>query len=183
MREETIYYADDGTPFKDRQECLKYEATCRNDARYKVMQVMLELDEKIWKKYYPNAKPCDDNPSPENAYLWLKNDIGYLFADKQLNMEKVKSDICEMIAETGFEKEILKQIEMDEIVRGAEIRRDFATALRNAKRGTQLSKPLGWSFNKRDICELAKLHKANKFRKKNGKFSAGEYDEFLNNDI
>ena len=57
-------------------------------------------------------------------------------------METVKSDICEMIAETGFEKEILEQIDMDEIVRDAEIRRDFATALRNVKRGTQRWKNL-----------------------------------------
>ena len=143
MRVETIYYADDGKPFKDRQQCLKYEAACkRNDARYKVMQIMKELDKKIWDKYYPNAEPCKDKPSLENAYLWLKNDIGYLLADEQLNMETVKSDICEMIAETGFEKEILEQIDMDEIVRDAEIRRDFATALRNVKRGTQRWKNL-----------------------------------------
>ena len=197
MRAVTTYYADDGKPFSNEKDCLEYEAACkRNDTRYKIMQVILELDEKIWNKYYPNAKPCGDKPSAENAYLWLKGDISSLFADKQLNIEEVKYDIYKMIAETGFEKEILKQIEMDEIIRNAEIRRDFATALQNVSRGTQLSQPLGWKFSKRDICELAKLHKANKFRKKiedlledcnfhyeNGKFSAGEYDEFLECDI
>ena len=56
-----------------------------------------------------------------------------------------------------------------------------------------LSGPLDWSFSKRDLTELAKLHKANKCRKKiedlltdcnfhyeSAKFHNKDYTEFLN---
>ncbi len=55
---------------------------------------------------------------------------------------------------------------MDKCIDDATIRKDFAAALKSVKHGDDLSGRLDWSFSPRDISELAKLHKAGKFRKK-----------------
>ena len=73
-----------------------------------------------------------------------------------------------------------------------EVREDWENALEQVNRGTDLSSKIGYGFTKNDIVELAKLHKANKFREKIedlltdcnfhyecGQFMIGEYDEFL----
>ena len=48
----------------------------------------------------------------------------------------------------------------------AHIRHDWYTAIKFAKKGTDLSARIRWSFFRDDIKELAKLHKANRGRKK-----------------
>ena len=83
-------------------------------------------------------------------------------------------------------------IDIEELQKKAEIRRDFDSALRSVKHGTELSRLLDWSFREEDITELARLHKEGKHRKKIedlltdcnfhyecGQLCAGEYEEFL----
>ena len=78
------------------------------------------------------------------------------------------------------------------ILASVKIRRDWAQALREVKKGSELSGCIGYSFYDSDISALAQLHKANKFRKKIeslltdcnfhkecGDFSEGLYDEYL----
>lgn len=73
-----------------------------------------------------------------------------------------------------------------------EVRADWETALEQTNRGTDLSRVIDYGFTKNDITELAKLHKANKFREKIedlltdcnfhyecGQFMMGEYEEFF----
>ena len=73
-----------------------------------------------------------------------------------------------------------------------EIRENWESALEQVKDGTDLSSKIGYGFSDKDITELAKLHKANKFREKIedlltdcnfhyecGQFANGEYEEFL----
>ena len=61
---------------------------------------------------------------------------------------------------------IRQYVSIDAAWRDAEIRRDWASALRAVKHGEDLSHDIDWAFSPRDIKNLAKLHKANRFRKK-----------------
>ena len=83
--------------------------------------------------------------------------------------------------------------ETERIKRAKEIRNDFASALRSVKNGRELSGALGYGFSNEDIANLAKLHKANKFRRKiedlledcnfhteSNDFATGDYDKYLN---
>ena len=73
-----------------------------------------------------------------------------------------------------------------------ETRINFEKALAKCKYGRDLSESLGWGFTDEEITELAKLHKANKYRGKiedlledcnfhyeNSKFKAHDYSEFI----
>ena len=81
---------------------------------------------------------------------------------------------------------------LEEAEQEAAIRMDFAKALKNAQKGSDLSYPLGFGFSKDDIRELAKLHKRNRYRRKIedlltdcnfhqecADFADGNYDEYL----
>ena len=72
------------------------------------------------------------------------------------------------------------------------IRNNWEQALRQVKKGTDLSYPIQWSFSDNDIFELAKLYKRNKFRKKIwdlledcnfhtecGDFAEGNFDKYI----
>lgn len=76
--------------------------------------------------------------------------------------------------------------------RSAGIRKDWGEALRFVKRGELLSRAIGYGFTRDDIATLAKLHKANRFRKKiealltdcnfhteSADFAAGRYDKYI----
>ena len=72
----------------------------------------------------------------------------------------------EIIDHTDTPEAIRKYVSLDAAWRDAEIRRDWASALRTVKHGEDLSCEIDWAFSTRDIKNLAKLHKANRFRKK-----------------
>lgn len=57
---------------------------------------MLELDEKIWKKFYPDDKE-DSKPELHTAYLWLKSDIVHILTDEAFDTETVENEIMAMI--------------------------------------------------------------------------------------
>lgn len=76
--------------------------------------------------------------------------------------------------------------------RAAEIRKDWGEALRFVKRGELLSRAIGYGFTCDDLATLAKLHKANRFRRKiealltdcnfhteSADFAAGRYDKYI----
>lgn len=73
-----------------------------------------------------------------------------------------------------------------------EVRADWASALKRVRKGSDLSSVIQYSFYDEDIAELAKLHKAGRFRTKieellddcnfhheASKFYRRQYDEFL----
>ena len=117
----------------------------------------------LWSLYWKN----DDNSEAEKrlnslTYLpqlkiWLTTDTAEALKKSKLNdLDKIK----EIVAGSGAE------IDFAKCVKEAEIRLDFASALRNVKRGTELSYPLGWGFDRDDLMALMKLHRSNKFRRK-----------------
>lgn len=78
------------------------------------------------------------------------------------NFDKTYREIAELLQAS----DVSKHIAIEKAYREAEIRRDFASALRSVRRGGQLAEALRYAFSGTDLYNLAKLHKKNKFRKK-----------------
>ena len=117
----------------------------------------------LWSLYWKN----DDNSEAEKSLnnstyfpqleIWLAADTAEALKKSKLNdLDKIKEIVAGSGAEIDFEK----------CVKEAEIRLDFASALRSVKRGTELSYPLGWGFDRDDLMALMELHRSNKFRRK-----------------
>lgn len=88
-----------------------------------------------------------------------------------LSMEATDHDaellkIEESIRKTGLEAAIKKAIGWDRIVQGVHVRTDFGAALKNVRRGSDLSSVVNYRFSQCDLVALLELHKRNKFRKK-----------------
>lgn len=188
----TTYTAEDGTVFDNHFVCVMYEESCKKQRVQQCQETMRNLDNEIWKKYFPETTEDMPDAPLEQVYLWLKNDILAILAyHDELNADP--NDIFSMIEASEFGAEILeKYINKDAILDEVSIRRDYATALESVTNGRALSGRIGYAFGKKDLCKLAKLHKENKFREKiedlledcnfhyeSSKFSSGEYDEVL----
>ncbi len=131
--------------------------------------IVQRLDEVIWKHFYPNWQPDDETLtiSDDNCFMYFEEDIKCIFRDNDI--DRAKEYIFEQIhlqSSAPVESYIKKHLHMDKCIDDAMIRKDFAAALRSVKHGDDLSGRLDWSFSPKDISELAKLHKAGKFRKK-----------------
>lgn len=141
--------------------------------------------------YFPNDNDFIDkiqNLAHYQVKMWFENDLKYAGLTHPLDEIKEFVYICL----PNDKEEIDKTFNWNEIAKDIEIRNDFATALKKCKRGTDLSHLLGYGFSKRDISNLAKLHKSNKYRKKIedlledcnfhyecNEFMQGNYAEFI----
>ena len=161
-----------------------------------LMQEILRLDLMIFRKYceyrgdsegeYEDKKIPDMNLAP----VWLQNDLEAILS---LHPDK-ETEIIKIIKQSVNGEKILSDyIDLNEIHTAVKIRCDFDSALSLVDEGWKLAKHLGWSFSARDIAELAKLHKADKHRKKIEdlledcnfhevcmNFADGNYDKYLN---
>lgn len=111
----------------------------------------------------------DNSPIPQKdmdiAYLWLEEDVSAALTHAE-DMQEALKEIANILDGSTMRSDVYDCINLDNLMRGVSIRRDFATALRSVKCGRELSAPLRWGFSPDDLNKLAKLHKANKFRKK-----------------
>lgn len=156
------YLADDGTIFEKENDCREYEESLKKKKNEEILEEMKELDLRIWRTFHPEDISTDEPPLVL-APIWLKSDICSILID----FENSKETILEMIHDSKYEKEILdKYLKWKDIEKNVEVRKDFTTAFKNVKYGTDLSKILEYAFNKRDLKNLATLHKKNKCRRK-----------------
>lgn len=188
MTVEKTYIAEDGRKFEFEYECRKHEDELKENKRKALLQEIIELDEKIWKKYHPDYKD-ENRPNLQQAVIWLNYDISHILYE----FPDSETDILAIIKKSVYGDEIIeKYLNLDKAREKASIRRDFTAALKSVKYGSQLSSKLDWSFTDKDLKVLAELHKAGKFRKKIedlledcnfhsecGKFINHDYDEFL----
>ena len=125
------------------------------------MQEIVNIDRKIWEKYHPDWE--EENP-PElyQATMWLHTDIVSILLD----FENSWVDILGIIKKSKYGAEIVKKLSVDEIKAEVALRKDFLSALRSVKLGSALSRKVNYSFYAKDLGQLARLHKANKCRKK-----------------
>lgn len=117
----------------------------------------------LWSLYWKNDDDSEAEKSLNNSTyfpqlkIWLATDTAEALKKSKLNdLDKIR----EIVAGSGAE------IDFAKCVKEAEIRLDFASALRSVKRGTELSYSLGWGFDRDDLMALMELHRSNKFRKK-----------------
>ena len=99
------------------------------------------------------------------AVLGFKVDIEEILVDAE-DYDATLAYILDAVLNERYGEKILDLIKVDSIKENVKVRKDFASALRKVKKGDELSSVLEWMFSPKDIKELAKLHKSNKFRKK-----------------
>lgn len=156
------YLADDGKVFEKENDCREYKESLKKKKNEEILEEMKELDLRIWRTFHPEDISTNE-PSLVLAPIWLKTDICSIFID----FENSKEIILEMIHDSKYGREILdKYLKWSDIEKNVEVRKDFTTAFKNVKYGTDLSKILDYAFNKRDLKNLASLHKKNKYRRK-----------------
>lgn len=185
MRTKMLYIAEDGISFESEIECRVHERKVKQE----ILQNMKDLDLYLWKKYFPESE-INAEPELYQASMWLQTDI----AEIMVSFPESKDEIISTIKANPYGDKILQDyLNFDKLKRRVEIRKDFLTALKSVKRGSELSGLLEWSFSNKDLTELAKLHKANKCRRKIedlltdcnfhyecSKFHDKDYTEFLN---
>lgn len=188
MKIEQTYIANDGKRFNDRNKCIKYESELREKKRNEILQEIKKLDLAIWKKYYPDYKE-ENEPELYQSPKWLQNDIVAIIID----FPESEKDIISIINRAKYGKEIIADyLRFDVIKNEIKVRTDFLSALCSIESGSDLSSSIQYSLSSKDLMELAKLHKANRCRRKIeelltscnfhyecGKFINKEYEEFL----
>lgn len=188
MKVERTYIANDGKRFDNENECCEYEEKLREKARNELLQEIKDLDLAIWKKYHPDYKE-ESEPELYQASMWLNADV----AEIMIEFPESENDIISIVKASKHGEKILSDyLHMDSVKTEVDVKTDFLSALRSVKDGSDLSSDIGWRLSDRDLSELAKLHKANKCRRKIeelltncnfhyecGKFANKEYDEFL----
>lgn len=192
MKKIVTYYAEDNKTFGTEKERREYEKKLRKVKMMKIQKAMCDLDGRIWKKYYPDEDTKISQPELHTACIWLRNDIVHILTDGDIGRSKAREDILAIIKAEEYGEEILKYIRMDNILEEVKIRTDYLSAFQKVECGSDLAGDIGYCLGKKDLYQLAKLHKSNKYRKKIedlltacnfhhecGKFVNKEYEGFL----
>lgn len=162
MKIEQTYIADDGKRFDDKNACEEYEGKLRRKKQNEILQEIKELDLVIWKKYHPDYKE-DKEPELYQSPMWLRIDIVAIIID----FPESEKDIISIISEMKHGKEIISAyLNFNSIRDEVKIRTNFLSALHSVECGSDLSSRIQYCLSSKDLFELAKLHKANKCRRK-----------------
>lgn len=163
------------------------------------VKAILKADMMLWEKYGPEGAmkySLEDYPgyqmtNPGFAILWMESNVEYLLVHGA-DAEKIREDLIRWNLLDTTDDRFANKVRLDRIIKAANVRRNWADALRNISYGRKLSPVIEWGLSPEDISELAKLHQKNRFRKKIedlledcnfhyecGKFVEGDYKEFL----
>jgi len=131
-------------------------------------KAMYDADCRLVEKYMPELKSHDprldellDSRNIGALSAWLRSDVAHCLKASKLEQSSI-DDIKSIVS--GCED--FDTDDLNECIRDARIRLDFAEAFRHVKDGSDLSGDLGYGFSKSDLRVLMNLHKAGKFRKK-----------------
>lgn len=171
---------------KALEKCVVTDAN-KNDHGH----TLFELDRKLFLHFYPKEK-ADEQPNFSDAGLALR----YIVEDLDgLLVDFAEEEVLKFYEKTADDLAIAREVYMpsfEEARKSAKIRKNWAEALRRAKKGTDLSYKIRFGLSKADIKELAKLHSSKKFRQKiedlledcnfhkeNSDFIGGRYESYL----
>lgn len=125
------------------------------------------------------------------ADLWLYSDIEEALI-RANDVPARRKEILEIIEKSDEAEQILKLVDLGRAQKSAEVRHDWPAALRGVIKVRQLSYTINYGFSEDDIAELARLHKAGRYRKKIedlltdcnfhtecGDFSCHKYEKYL----
>lgn len=190
---EIIYRADDGTEFRNQTDCLLHERMS-NLSHNKVINVKLaffDVTKKLAKKYY-NEDLDESDFSILDFAKYIESIVYDNYSKNFGKLNRLKSEMEGIIHKSKHSDMIMRQFDFDKARRKAEIRHNLADVLSKYE-GNEIAKKLEFTLWTSDLCELAKLHKANKCRKKiedlltdcnfhyeSAKFHNKDYTEFLN---
>lgn len=124
-----------------------------------------QVTQEIGKRFYGGEWPMRNDNAIYQVLNILQVDIAGAL-ERADDMQAARGMIEEIIDHTDNPAVIRQYVSLDAAWRDAEIRRDWASALRAVRHGEDLSLDIDWAFSTEDIKNLAKLHKANRFRKK-----------------
>lgn len=130
-----------------------------------LLRSVFQASQEIGKRFYGSTWPMRNDLNIYQALNDLQADIAGAL-ERADDMQAARDVIDEIIDHTDNPAVLRQYVSIDAAWRDAEIRRDWASALRAVKHGEDLSHDIDWAFSPRDIKNLAKLHKANRFRKK-----------------
>lgn len=162
----------------------------------KLDRQVCKVTDELWKHFAPEEPYESVEESRIRLACWIMEETIEFLLLKGVSLNDIENYLWAVVCDLDGAKELKDYIEdkvrVDKAKRGAEIRSDFASALRGVRKGTDLSYDLGFGFSSADIANLARLHKSNKFRKKIedlledcnfhrecGDFSEGNYEKYL----
>lgn len=150
-----------------------------------------KVDSVLWKHFYPTWEGSLERPNNCALEMYLQADVEQAIYDSK-DIEEAKEWILDLIKSASYSNEILQSVSVEKAYTAAVIRKDFHSALKSVKQGSELASKLSYSFSGNELMELAKLHKGNKCRKKIeqlltdcnfhsevGRLVRKEYDYFL----
>lgn len=184
-------------------DCYTYEREQKKNYREEIYKCAKQLDEAIRKQFHPDYSEEEDQTDLQDLHrytLWLKNDVETILSDTSLvpdkDLEQTKTDIFKMIADSQHGDTLMNKYDVNEekIMAAVSVKRDFLSALENAKCGSDLASKLGYTFSKNDLCKLAQIHKSGRYREKIedmltaanfhsecSLLCSGQYDKLINN--
>lgn len=130
-----------------------------------VNKLMSVVDERIWRKFYPDSD-SQGCPPLEEAAKCLYGDIATILCDSRFDSAKAEREILSIIESTRFPKAILDNVPIDKIRAEKALRKDLLSALKNVENGSELAPSLRYTLYDNDIIMLARLHKRNLCREK-----------------
>ena len=160
-----------------------------------------ELDVKVMKHFEPETevKPFDKWYSDYMIATRFAGTVEYLLTkgiEYDSIMEYIDTSIREMtdIDPDAFSAFVKENVDFAGAVRAAEVRGDFAKALSEVEHGWEVSQSISWAFTKKDLANLAKLHRDGdgvlrekieelledcNFHPENADFAYGNYAKYL----
>lgn len=119
----------------------------------------------ISRRFY--GKPVNYEELTGNPVAHFETDLEAIMYRAD-DVKKTREELRLIILDTRYSGEAQKEGMklLNSSWQAVSIRRDWYTAIKFAKKGTDLSARIKWSFFRDDIKKLAMLHKANRGRKK-----------------
>ena len=129
-----------------------------------MIKELKRLDINLWKHYKPDDTTEYEIPDDYRTLIYIKDDIETIMMNTP--PEQWNHYITDILSESPIYTQLLNVLELNKIKEIVKIRKNWATALKNVKKGTELSSKIEWRFSDKDLIELATLHKKNKYRRK-----------------
>ena len=154
-----------------------------------------DADREISRMFLSHLGAAADEGIPDSfaglPEIYLQADIESAFTHSD-DMDATEKAILGILNENEIPLCSISIIDVPAARRSAEVRRDWEKALRSVRKGEALSGAIGYGFTHNDIVTLAKLHKANRFRRKiedllsdcnfhteSADFADGRYEKYL----
>jgi len=162
----TTYIAMDGKEFSDQTACRDYERKLQEKKRAEredMLRAAAKIDKELWGKYFPEQEGEINEPTPEQAVLWLEYDLPAIALKSRQPV--TLADLRKEIEDYPNGKDVLKHLDFTRLERNVTIRRDWESALKTED-VSDLSSDIGYILSDYDLTKLEKIHKKKKYRKK-----------------